>query len=557
MRYWCVIGAVLFFSAVPAAGQQIPSLGETIEVSIVNLDVVVTDKQGNRIRGLKASDFEVREEGKPQAITNFAEYESSGAASGAPVFSPTPPVDRGTTAVTEPTPRPDQRQIVIFVERARLLPFDAERLFASMKDTVRKVVRPGDAVAIALWDGSLTMKQDFTDDVAALERALDELREINSKATLFDAQSIETRMEEQDRIDRMLEGADVPADTSMQMESRFLSMRAMMQLRSKVYAIRSMINLLAPARGRKILLMATRRFSEYAGAEFYPGGRIPPMDRDEFDTAPLRKSVEDAANAAGVTVYAMYTVGLVSSNSASAEFAPDLSRSSAERDADRGAFDFNVLLNESVPLEQLARATGGLSAWGAGNIAALMPKIASDMESYYSLAYRAAPGKKKQRNVTVRTVNGNYLVRSRTGYVEKNDADRMADRVVAHLFRGNETNLLNISAQLGEKKKNKRTVSVPVKVRIPIGKLTMVPQGRQHSGGFTVFAAAGGKLGVTGEVTQKTQPFQIPASEVARARASHYSYSLTVMTDGGAEAVAVGVLDEVSKQFGVVRIPLK
>jgi Ca-activated chloride channel family protein len=42
------------------------------QVDLVNFGVVVTDKQGTPITGLTADDFEIKEEGKPQAIKFFA-----------------------------------------------------------------------------------------------------------------------------------------------------------------------------------------------------------------------------------------------------------------------------------------------------------------------------------------------------------------------------------------------------------------------------------------------------------------------------------------------------
>ena len=42
-----------------AHAQKIPSLGETIEVAIVNVDVVVTDKDGKRVHALTGDDFEI------------------------------------------------------------------------------------------------------------------------------------------------------------------------------------------------------------------------------------------------------------------------------------------------------------------------------------------------------------------------------------------------------------------------------------------------------------------------------------------------------------------
>src|SRR6185369_184111 len=59
-----------FFPAIASAQQK---LVESIEVRVTNVDVVVTDKAGNPIVGLNKDDFEIFENGKPQAITNFYE----------------------------------------------------------------------------------------------------------------------------------------------------------------------------------------------------------------------------------------------------------------------------------------------------------------------------------------------------------------------------------------------------------------------------------------------------------------------------------------------------
>ena len=59
-----------------------------IEVSIVNVDTVVTDKQGRRVHGLRKEDFEIYENGVRQPITNFAEYASERDATPAGVATP-------------------------------------------------------------------------------------------------------------------------------------------------------------------------------------------------------------------------------------------------------------------------------------------------------------------------------------------------------------------------------------------------------------------------------------------------------------------------------------
>src|SRR5947207_15911391 len=57
--------------ALPLAAQE--KLVESIEVRVVNVDVVVTDRAGNPVTGLTKDDFEILDNGKPQKIQNIYE----------------------------------------------------------------------------------------------------------------------------------------------------------------------------------------------------------------------------------------------------------------------------------------------------------------------------------------------------------------------------------------------------------------------------------------------------------------------------------------------------
>jgi VWFA-related protein len=51
------------------------AVGETLEVGLINLDVVVSDASGNPVSGLKASDFSLLESGKPQKVISFQAFD--------------------------------------------------------------------------------------------------------------------------------------------------------------------------------------------------------------------------------------------------------------------------------------------------------------------------------------------------------------------------------------------------------------------------------------------------------------------------------------------------
>ncbi|GAG41528.1 unnamed protein product, partial [marine sediment metagenome] len=53
--------------------EEIPRPAYEVEVIVTNVDVVVTDKAGKRITGLKPENFEIYEDGLLQKLTNFYE----------------------------------------------------------------------------------------------------------------------------------------------------------------------------------------------------------------------------------------------------------------------------------------------------------------------------------------------------------------------------------------------------------------------------------------------------------------------------------------------------
>src|SRR5436305_9454161 len=104
MRIRIVYGAVLLLPLFASAQKQqppIPAIGASIEVSIVNVDVFVTNKQGQRVRGLTRDDFEIYENGARQPISNFAEYAEAAQTTAAPGQTTTP-----ASAATAAPPQP-------------------------------------------------------------------------------------------------------------------------------------------------------------------------------------------------------------------------------------------------------------------------------------------------------------------------------------------------------------------------------------------------------------------------------------------------------------------
>jgi VWFA-related protein len=511
-----------------------PHLGESIEVSIVNVDVVVTDRDGRPVPGLTARDFEVRENGKLQPVTNFSEY-------GSVPRSAEGNAKADTSAAVAP---PQKRTIVLFIERFLLPAFRTRPMFDAMRTMLEHTVRDGDAVAIYSWsDGGTFLREPFTDDVDALEETLAKIED-ESTGVQDDTVDMPRTMTYRHVF---FDGTEVSLDTT-EFEDAAAGSVELAKIRRKGDAVKSLMQAISGVEGRKILLMATNRFGIYAGADKFYGGEVPQASRVELSTERIRESVIRTANAYGVTIYPLYPSGLAASfiGVNAADSPSDMRTFDATRDHQAAARDQNVLTNETASLQQIAAATGGLLAWGHKDVMSLLPRITADLDSYYSLAYRAT-ATTAPRKIAVRVKNPRYIVRTQTRVVERSDAEKMQDRVITNLDHPVGSSVIPIEAVAGERTE----AGIPVSVRIPLEALMT----RLGGGGqFTVYIAAGGELGIITDVQHRTELF---TTDGRVAMPSHFTYDFTLTTDTLTDRISIGVLDEVSKEYGLVRITLK
>lgn len=537
--------------AVPAAAQ--PTLSETLEVSIVNVDVFVTDKDGRRVRGLTKDDFELFENGERKPVTNFAEY-----ASDAQTVSVTAQAPAQRRA--EPAP-PQRRTVVVFFERTKLPPHKINPFVDRLKDLLRETIRPGDVLSLVFWDTRGAAQVDAADDVDAAAEALDVLARRSSGVAGDDIDLL--RREVADVMDfestvqmlaaeRGIPITPVSFEEVLERRSDSAMSKALLEMSRRVAAINATINSMSAEEGKKILLLATHRLGSVAGAEYaVTGGRAPNFEQKrKFGTEDLMASITANANAAGVTIYAMYPSGM-STNMPAADAPPPTQQGTTG--PSYAIADTLALQNELASLENIARETGGLAAQGA-EILDLLPRIEDDINDYYSLAYQIHGGRKDEaRQIVVKMKNPAYKVRARRQYVDKTDTTRMRDRVVGALFRISEGMTIPITAELLPKSESMRLL----RVRIPINALTVLEKGRgQHEGMFSLFVVSGARLEQVSEIVQKRQPFDIPNGDLEKARAGHFTYDLDLTVNAAAKRVAVAVFDEVGKGYGMVTLEL-
>src|SRR5437764_11527259 len=138
-------------------GQERP---EIINIRRVRLPITVTDKKGQFVPGLTQRDFVVLEDKIPQQIDSFTSEENN-----------TLPLYVGVLMDTSPS-------------TAGKLKFEQE----SAMNFIQTVVRPRkDRVLFATFDDRVTLRQDFTDRLELLDRAVFAIKKTGEKTALYDA----------------------------------------------------------------------------------------------------------------------------------------------------------------------------------------------------------------------------------------------------------------------------------------------------------------------------------------------------------------------------------
>jgi VWFA-related protein len=179
-RFLAALMAGLMAGAPLTWGQQQSASGTytlKVQSDIVLTNVVVRDKKtGEVVKGLKASDFTILENGKPQTIVSF-DYQNVDEAAvlreGTTVTGKATIADLLNRSFGEdPKALKDHRLIVMFFDLSSMQPEDVDRAVEAAQDYVNKKMQPADLVALVSMATGLSMDQDFTSDKAALLKGL-------------------------------------------------------------------------------------------------------------------------------------------------------------------------------------------------------------------------------------------------------------------------------------------------------------------------------------------------------------------------------------------------
>lgn len=523
------------------AQSEVPRLIETVDVRVINVDVVVTDRKGNAVTGLTRDDFIIYENGRPQKVSNFYEVVTR-------TDHPEEPQIRSEESSELRAPeQPEQlrRKIVIFIDNLSLAPFNRNRVFTAMKKFVNETLRPGDLAMVVTWNRSMKVRLPFTGDAKQIEQTLDAIAGESALGIqqISDRRQIQSQIRDAKRFEEAVAAA------------RGYSQALEHDLRQTVREINALMATLGGVEGKKIMLVTSEGFQMQPGRELFyfiddigrekeswMGVGSTFLESMSFNLTNQIESIARSANSNNITLYTLHAGGLMGFNEGSAENQQPVSASVQQA----------ALSNSTDSLRMMADLTGGLAVVGTNNFGAAFDRIAQDISSYYSLGYRSGTERvDRQRSLEVKTRNPQYLVRSRRSFVEKSVNSEMSDKVIANLFYESSLNDLGIVIRTGPpRQQDNGTFLVPLETLIPIDRLTLLPRGDEYVGSFAIYIVVSDKNGDMSEVQRQSHQVRVPAAKMGGLKGQHYTFALDLVMNPGRGKISVGLADEVTNATG-------
>lgn len=371
-----LVGASVML-AVPLAAQSPVFRASTESVEV---DVRITDRGGRPVTGLTANDFELREDGRVQAITsvNFIGLGQ--------------PVDAADTTVSGPARLPaalDGRVYVLVLDDLHVNAQSSARVVSLASEFLQRVT-PADRVTVRFTGGGAGPAVGWSNGSALLLPLV--RRFIGRKLPA-------AALEENERRSRARE-LSTPTDTS-DPYSRERAMNA----RAAMSTLRDAAASLAEVRGRRKAILF---FSE--GIDYDVTDAIGRIDRgNEADT--ILAAMQQAMAAANQTNASFYTIDPRGST-----LNADISAGDVDREASATLRRELQMSHDS--LREVAETTGGLAAVNMNNLRAFFDRVVADNDAYYMLSYSPPPGRTAGfRKIEVRMKKRGLQVRARPGYL--------------------------------------------------------------------------------------------------------------------------------------------
>ncbi len=529
-----------------------PTFFESIDVSVVNVEVIVTGKDDKRVTGLTQDDFEVFEDGKRVELSYFYAKEGE-----APAAASETAVEEGSAVAS--VPEDQQAYLAIFVDNQNLAAAGRNRVLTSVKEFLQNQLGPRDRVLLATYNGpgAVSVQQSPTRDPQALVAAIDEIAKSSTGASNLDLRMIVTE------IDQSVDEEEDERVALMDAESAYSSVemyaqQAYNKAKSTVAALEQFINGLSGLPGRKAVLYISGGVSLRPAEAIYAAweqkfGRLNQseniasrMNTLDIDVTQHFERLAARANANRITFYSLGVPNALDGGTASSRGFTSWSRTQ----------DLTEMNSTGQSMFMLAGPTGGLAQFDNISPKDLLTRMREDLDSFYSLGYIPSHRRTgKNHKIEVKVKRPGLTARYRESFRDRTTQELMTDQTMSALLFGSDANPLEVAVELqdvvGEKtKKDEKLVQLTVK--LPMSKLVLLPQEQVHEGSVSVFLAVRDSNGRNSDITQVKIPVRIPNDRLMASLGQTAGYRTRLVMRPGEHTVAVGVRDELANVSSTV-----
>lgn len=554
-------GVALLLAGIPSPAQETEELPsddtfvERVAVNIVNVEVYVTDQEGNPVTGLTPADFEVLEDDRPVEVVNF--YRVAGGQAEVPA-EPTPaeapeaaepaePVTVEMRPVELEVPESQRLHLIVYVDNFFIHPLNRNRVFSNLRAFLHDNVEQGDQVMLVSYDRSLHIRQPFTADPTRVGSELFALE----NTTGFAAQR------EADRNDAVREIYEAQTLNEALRRAAQYANNTHFELRESLAGLTEMLDSLAGLPGRKMLLHVSDGLPMVPGQDLYQAVQQRFADISALGEAISRDESRNfmrlisKANSNRISFYTIDAGGLRTRSGFGAEH-----RAAATNYVIGTAVDSVHSKNLRDTLILMAQRTGGQAIYNTNDISAGLESFARDFDNYYSLGYRA-PGDTRGRyhriEVRLKEKRRGWSLRHREGYRDKPIDTQISDAMASYLVHGYQSNPHGASLELGQQIPDEDgMVDVAIMVRIPLSKVTLLPRPGRYEGRLSIYLTVADEKGRKSPRQTLPLELRIPEESLDVALADDVVRVVNATMRPGQHRLVISVRDEISELRSVV-----
>jgi VWFA-related protein len=525
----------------PLRAQEPPVFGEEMDVRVVNIEVVVTDREGNRVTGLMPSDFRLRVDGKEMPVEYFSEIREGRAV--APAGAPP------DTAAALQGVAPEGAvgtYYLVFIDDYFSIPPRRNEVLKSLRAEIGRL-GPDDRMAVVAFDGGrLAVLSNWSNSRSDLEKAFDQAvaRKTHGFHRLVERTSLRGNLT---FIRSATDDGETPdlalMSTGANLQQAAYDEMLIRQLRDAIGGAVSALRGFGGPPGRKVMLLLSGGWPySVEGLIDAETSNLPSQELPSGES--LYRLLTSTANWLGYTIYPVDVPGMQT-------LAADV-----EAEAPTGRFAAADERENEGTLHFIAKETGGKPLLNDNRNLALA-SAAADTRSYYWLGFSPAWKRNDElHSVKVEVARPALDLRYRTSFRDLSQKAEVAMKVESALLFGNLPGGMAMPMRLGTPAKAKKGggLEIPVTLGLPADLMTGLLAGGRYTVELELRFAASDENGNSSEIP--VLPLKL-SSEQPPEPGKFVRYETTLWLKGKANHLVAAVYDPLSGKVATAEGEIK